>query len=405
VVQFQAAQNDGVVYHLEFVTATRPSRVRIEENVLNEIEFAPGNAWETSYITRILQQDRPAQEGLLLSRKQPLVFDCDWNRPAATQGGTTALLDRWRMTRQFGRYGIGHILSGYDHLLFICALVLRAFTLWDLVKVVSAFTLAHTLTLTLSVLNIVRLPSHIVEPMIAGSIVFVAVANLLWPKRSRGHVRLATAFFFGLFHGLGFACGLLDAMNGMSGVAVGVAITAFSLGVEFGHQMVVLPVFFGVKLARRLRADAAGREWISLAVMRAGSLFICVGWHVLPARGTQVRPREPQISYLAPNLISRSRARCPPWRFHKFQILEAACAGRDAMNGSKLDNFGRERKNEIRSELTTRSRPRWTNWIIIPITAAASYRRRRHLLRWCLLSWSLSMAAASALVMPVQSRR
>jgi hypothetical protein len=112
--------------------------------------------------------------------------------------------------------------------------------------------------------------------MIAGSIVFVAVTNVLWPKRSRGWVRLATAFFFGLFHGLGFAGGLLDAMDGLSGVAVGVAIAAFSLGVELGHQIVVLPLFFGLKLARTTRPDDAGRERLSLATMRAGSLLICV---------------------------------------------------------------------------------------------------------------------------------
>ncbi len=154
--------------------------------------------------------------------------------------------------------------------------MLGAATFWDLIKVVTVFTLAHTITLTLSVLNIVRLPSHIVEPMIAGSIVFVALSNVLWPKRTRGTARLATAFFFGLFHGLGFAGGLLDAMDGMNGVAVGLAIAAFSLGVELGHQMVVLPVFCGLKLARRVRADDAGREWISLAMMRAGSVMICV---------------------------------------------------------------------------------------------------------------------------------
>jgi len=180
------------------------------------------------------------------------------------------------MTQQFVRHGIGHILSGYDHLLFVCALVLGAVTFWDLIKVVTAFTLAHTLTLTLSVLNLVRLPSHVVEPMIAGSIVFVAATNLLWPKRSRGWVRLATAFFFGLFHGLGFAGGLLGAMEGMNGLAVGVAIAAFSLGVELGHQMVVLPLFFGLKLARATPPDEAGRERLALATMRGGSLLICL---------------------------------------------------------------------------------------------------------------------------------
>ena len=274
VAQVEAAQNDGTVYQLEFATATRPTQLRVEENVLNEIEFAPGNFWEASYIARICQQGRPAQEGLLLSRLQPLVFDCDWT--SAATSASTAPLDRGRMLRQFIRHGIAHILSGYDHLLFVCALVLGAVTFYDLIKVVTAFTLAHTITLTLSVLNIVRLPSHLVEPMIAGSIVFVAVTNLLWPRRSRGRVRLATAFFFGLFHGLGFAGGLLDAMNGMSGVAVGLAIAAFSLGVELGHQMVVLPVFFGLKLARNVRADDVGRERLSLGALRAGSLLICV---------------------------------------------------------------------------------------------------------------------------------
>ena len=274
VVSVAAAKSDWVVYEFDFVTTNRPAHVRVEENVLNEIEFAPGNFWEASYIARIGQQDRPAQEGLLLSRQQPLVFDCDWNS-AAVATAATAPLDRWRMTKQFILHGIMHILTGYDHLLFVCALVLGARTFWDLIKVVTAFTLAHTITLTLSVLDIVRLPSHIVEPMIAGSIVFMALSNVIWPKSTRGTARLATAFFFGLFHGLGFAGGLLDAMDGMSGVAVGLAIAAFSLGVELGHQMVVLPVFCGLKLARRIRADDAGREWLSQAMMRAGSVMIC----------------------------------------------------------------------------------------------------------------------------------
>lgn len=274
VVHAEPSKSDWVHYQLEFAGPSRPAQLRIEEDVLNEIEYAPGNPWEAAYVVRVRQQDRPAQEGLLLSRRQPLVFVCDWS--SGEPSTTTAPLDRGRMAQQYVRHGIGHILSGYDHLLFVCALVLGVVTFWDLIKVVTAFTLAHSLTLTLSVLNIVRLPSHIVEPMIAGSIVFVALTNLLWPKRSRGWARLATAFFFGLFHGLGFAGGLLDAMDGLSGVAIGVAIAAFSLGVELGHQMVVLPVFFGLKLVRATRPDDAGRERLSLATMRAGSLLVCL---------------------------------------------------------------------------------------------------------------------------------
>ena len=274
IVGVNPARNDFVAYDLEFAGAASPARLRIEEDVLNEIEYAPGNPWEAAYIVRLQQQDRLAQEGLLLSRKQPLVAECDWNNPAPV--AAAAGLNKTRMAQQFIRHGIGHILTGYDHLLFVTALILTAVTFWDLVKVITAFTLAHTITLTLSALNIVRLPSHVVEPMIAGSIVFVALTNLFWARRSRGRVRLAAAFFFGLFHGLGFAGGLLSAMEGMNGVAIGLAIAAFSLGVELGHQMVVLPLFCGLKLARNSRADDAGRERLSLALVRAGSLVISV---------------------------------------------------------------------------------------------------------------------------------
>ena len=68
------------------------------------------------------------------------------------------------MFGEYLRHGIAHILSGYDHLLFITALALAAVTFWDLIKVVGMFTLAHSVTLTLSVLNIVRLPERVVEP-------------------------------------------------------------------------------------------------------------------------------------------------------------------------------------------------------------------------------------------------
>ena len=203
VLDVSASQDSYVIYQLQFTGQSWPARLRVEEDILNEIDYAPGNQWEAAYMVRVQQQGHLAQEGLLLSRKQPLEWDCDWKE--ATTQVAAAQLDKARVVKQYIRHGIAHILSGYDHLLFIGALVLAAVTFGDLIKVVTAFTLAHTLTLTLSVLNVVRLPSHVVEPMIAGSIVFVAASNLLWPKRSRGWMRLLTAFFFGLFHGLGFA--------------------------------------------------------------------------------------------------------------------------------------------------------------------------------------------------------
>jgi hypothetical protein len=84
------------------------------------------------------------------------------------------------------------------------------------------------------------------------------------------------AFFFGLFHGLGFAGGLLGAMQGMPRGVVGLSITAFSAGVEVGHQMVVLPLFLVLTLARSPRLGTAGGERLSLALVRGGSVAISI---------------------------------------------------------------------------------------------------------------------------------
>jgi hydrogenase/urease accessory protein HupE len=171
-------------------------------------------------------------------------------------------------------HGIHHILTGYDHLLFVSALVLAATTLWDLVKVVSTFTVAHTITLTLAALNLVHLPGRVVEPLIAASIVFVAIQNVFWPRRARGWSRLGAAFFFGLFHGLGFAGGLLDSLRELPGATLLLAILAFSIGVEAGHQMVVLPLFASLKAARRTQSSAVARTHLSMAFQRIGSAGI-----------------------------------------------------------------------------------------------------------------------------------
>jgi hypothetical protein len=115
--------------------------------------------------------------------------------------------------------------------------------------------------------------------MIAASIVFVALQNVFWPERSRGAARLAVAFFFGLFHGLGFAGGLLDAMEGMAGLAVGLAIFAFSLGVEIGHQVVVVPVFSVLKVLRSARGETSHLaehvfRYGSAAILLAGMFYL-----------------------------------------------------------------------------------------------------------------------------------
>jgi hydrogenase/urease accessory protein HupE len=223
--------------------------------------------------TSLALRSKAANPSLLLTSREPLVIDCIWSTSPPQTALGTARVDRWRLTKEYVYHGVMHILTGYDHLLFISALVLAVVTLWDLVKVITAFTLAHSITLTLSVLNIVRLPGKIVEPMIAASIIFVALQNVFWPKRSRGAARLGIAFFFGLFHGLGFAGGLLAAMEGMAGLTIGMAIVAFSVGIEIGHQIVVVPIFCALKIARTLRHGSVRPTEYAL---RYGSVAICL---------------------------------------------------------------------------------------------------------------------------------
>ncbi len=259
-----AMAQERAVYQMQYllnVEAASARSITLEQDCLTEIDYAVGNAWTASYVVRVARDGHTVRDGLLLDSRRPLVVELS-EGAAISQGAI------WR---EYFRHGVWHILTGYDHLLFVTALALATVTLWDLVKVVSAFTVAHTITLVLSVLNIVRLPASIVEPMIAGSIVFVALQNALFPRTSRGWTRLAVAFGFGLFHGLGFAGGLLDAMSELPRTAMLSALSAFSLGVEAGHQMVVLPVFFALALCFK----KSGESWRT-PVLRCGSTAIAL---------------------------------------------------------------------------------------------------------------------------------
>jgi len=259
---------EHVRYNLRYPTSLSdgiPRSITLRQNVLNEFTFAPGNPWEATYIVKIAQA-RPPQEGALFTSREPLTFSLDPRGATSDSGGS-----RFKTFFAFVRHGVRHILGGYDHLLFVAGLVLAVVTIWDLVKVVTAFTLAHTLTLTLAVLDIVRVPNRIVEPMIAASIVFVAFQNLMAPSQARGRLRLAIAFAFGLFHGLGFAGGLLSAMEGMQTTMVVTAIVAFSLGVELGHQVVALPLFAAMKITQRYAGSRSSSRAPYVWISRVGS--------------------------------------------------------------------------------------------------------------------------------------
>lgn len=172
-------------------------------------------------------------------------------------------------------HGGRHILTGYDHLLFLAALVLGAASLWELVKVVTAFTLAHAFTLALAAYHLVHVPERLVEVLIAASIVAVAVQNVGWPGAARGRSRLAVAFGFGLVHGLGFASGLLALLHQLPREVLLLALLGFSLGLEAGQQVVLL-LLFGLRRVVGRYAPRLAIQPAQLAAtwQRVGSLGI-----------------------------------------------------------------------------------------------------------------------------------
>lgn len=134
--------------------------------------------------------------------------------------------------------GVEHIIGGVDHLLFLLALLALATSFWQTVKIVTGFTVAHSITLSLAALGMVDVPSSLVEPLIAASIVWVAVENLVAPD-GVGR-RWLIAAVFGLIHGLGFASALAEL--GLSRDALVGALIGFNIGVELGQLAFVAVV-------------------------------------------------------------------------------------------------------------------------------------------------------------------
>lgn len=133
--------------------------------------------------------------------------------------------------------GLQHILTGYDHILFVVGLVLVGGRLRDTLATATAFTLAHSITLACAVLGWAKLSSNIVEPLIALSIVAVAIEGLGQSNKKR-RLHAPVAFGFGLIHGFGFA-GALQELS-LSGPGLGWALGGFNLGVELGQVAVIL---------------------------------------------------------------------------------------------------------------------------------------------------------------------
>ena len=222
----------------------------------------------------------PQHRGLLRLEHAGATRTAIFSSERTRQSFEMALPSRWQQFLDYGREGAWHIWIGFDHILFLLSLLLPAVygrangrwqpvekfspAFWDVARIVTAFTLAHSITLSLAALGVVALPSRLVESAIALSVVLAALNNLRPVFYAR---RWVLAFLFGLVHGLGFANVLKEL--GLPQGALALALAGFNLGVEAGQLMIVgsfLPLAF------LLRGTAFYRE----LVFFGGSVLIAL---------------------------------------------------------------------------------------------------------------------------------
>jgi len=226
VVQIEIG--DGVCFDLSYIA--RGTRLSVSSELISSL--ARGHR---QYLTVHDEQNRPLSERMLDATH----YRFELKLPASAAKPETA-----HPFRQFVNLGVEHIVTGYDHLAFLLGLLLVGGSFRSALKIITSFTLAHSLTLALATFNLIRLSPTIVEPLITASIIYVGVENIL---RSTMDKRWLLTFGFGLIHGCGFASALKEAGVGADGGGIALPLFSFNLGVEFGQVAIaalVLPLIW-----------------------------------------------------------------------------------------------------------------------------------------------------------------
>ena len=247
----EVTARDGVPYallDLEYDCPGSNGSYQIKYNVFTDSDAAADNH------TNILDYKLGGQEGRT-------VLDNTHRDFTVGEGSFAASIAR------FGVMGVEHILSGLDHVLFVVALVLGAANLRSLIGVISMFTLAHSITLVSALLGWVSVPAAIVEPLIALSIAFVAIENLLGATKRR----LPVVFVFGLIHGLGFAASL-RVTDDVSWNLVA-SLLSFNFGIEAGQALLLLVAYPLILFVRRSRWSAPALLGATVMVAAFGLLW------------------------------------------------------------------------------------------------------------------------------------
>ena len=178
----------------------------------------------------------------------------------------------WAVVKKFIPAGVFHIFTGPDHVLFIVGLLLMGGSLLRLLSIVTAFTIAHSITLSLAALSVINPSPRLIEPAIALSIIYVGIDNLMVGKTGRD-VRAWIAFFFGFVHGFGFA-GVLREF-GLPREALGWSLFSFNFGVEIGQACIVVVVALLLATLRKKSETVSGRVAMvgSVCVSLAGAYW------------------------------------------------------------------------------------------------------------------------------------
>lgn len=234
------------------IPGARPGAVRIHAYLF------PYDPVHQTFIN-VYEDSNLRQQLILNNRSTEYVF-----YTGSTQGALAVM-------RTFIPAGIQHILIGPDHVLFLVGLLLLGGSWLALVRIVTAFTVGHSLTLSLAALSLVLPPPRLIEPAIALSIVFVGADNLV--RGSGRDVRAWVALVFGLVHGFGFANVLRE--FGLPPGALGWSLFSFNLGVEIGQLAIVVLVTTALEAIRRRDRVLGSRiAWAgSVIVIAAGTYW------------------------------------------------------------------------------------------------------------------------------------
>ncbi|WP_040206435.1 HupE/UreJ family protein [Neobacillus jeddahensis] len=237
----QKADKQMVTFHLIYPAYNVGKTVKLLDGIFYEGQNSSSynNFLAVSYegqVSEAVLNGKNREWAMLLTETQQQQQDGQISQDAQEENKSNS---SWT---SFLSLGMEHILTGYDHLLFLFALLIRKQTMKQYLFTITAFTIAHSITLTLSVLGIVELPSKLVESIIALSICYVAIENIF---RKEIKFRWLITFLFGLIHGLGFAS-ILKEMN-LPKSDLALALFNFNIGIELIQLIIVLllvPVLF-----------------------------------------------------------------------------------------------------------------------------------------------------------------